>query len=64
MTSGNFKSNLPSCVVEQGHESFVHMILLVAMKERQARVVGDEIKFQFLEAPELHSIELPFMNRV
>ena len=41
-----------SDVIEQGHEPEIHMKLLVAMEQRQARIVSDEIDFRFLIAPQ------------
>jgi hypothetical protein len=37
-------------VVEQGHEAEVHVELLVAVEEREARIVGDEVHLRFLVA--------------
>src|SRR5882724_884275 len=35
-----------SHIVEQSHEAKVHVKLLAAVKQRQARIVGDEIDFR------------------
>jgi hypothetical protein len=37
-----------SSIIEQRHEAEVHVQLLVAMEERHSRIVGDEIKLDFL----------------
>ena len=37
-------------VVEQRHETEVHVKLLMAVKESQARIIGDKINFQLLIA--------------
>ena len=39
-----------SCVVEQKHEAKIHVQLLMAMEQRQSRMIGNEIKFHFLKA--------------
>src|SRR5262249_44442616 len=39
-----------SCVVEQEHEAKIHVQLLMAMEQRQSRMIGNEIKFDFLKA--------------
>lgn len=42
----------PLHVVEEGHETEIHVELLVAMEEGEAGVVGDEGNFGFLVAVE------------
>src|SRR5579862_2801957 len=39
-------------VVEEGHEAEIHVELLVAMEEREAGIIGDEINGGFLVAIE------------
>src|SRR5262249_33621539 len=39
-----------SCVVEQEHEAKIHVQLLMAVEQRQSRMIGDEIEFDFLKA--------------
>lgn len=39
-------------VPEERHESEVHVQLLVAVKERQARIIGDEVELELLESPQ------------
>ena len=43
-------------VPEERHESEVHVQLLVAVKERQARIVGEEVELELLEPPKHHDI--------
>src|SRR5229473_6084844 len=43
-------------IVEQGHETKVHVKLLVTMKQGQARIVGDEVHFRFLIPSQHHDI--------
>jgi hypothetical protein len=41
-----------SCVTRsrKWHESKIHVQLLMAVKERHSRIVGDEVEFDLLEA--------------
>ncbi len=43
-------------VIKQRHEAEIHMQLLVAMKQRQAGIVGDEIYLRFLVSAQHHDI--------
>ncbi len=45
---GHFRSH----VVEQSHESEIHVQLLMAVKKGETGVIGDEINFRFLIAAE------------
>ena len=40
----------PSCVLQECHEPEIHVQLLVAVKECQSRIVGDEVEFEFLKS--------------
>src|SRR5580704_15646610 len=44
------RSSSSSLIVEQRHETVVHVQLLVAMKEREPWIVGGEIDLHFLIA--------------
>src|SRR3974390_1267519 len=46
----------PSRIAEERHEPEIHVQLLVAMEERLARIVGDEIEFNFLKAAQHHHV--------
>ena len=39
-------------VIKKSHEAEIHVELLVAVEEREARIVGDEVHFRFLIATE------------
>jgi hypothetical protein len=43
-------------VVEQGHEAEIHVELLVAVKQREAGIVGDEVEFDFLVSAQHHHV--------
>jgi hypothetical protein len=43
-------------IVEQNHEAKIHVKLLVAVKQSQARIVGDEIDFRLLIASQHHHV--------
>ena len=43
-------------ILKQRHESEIHVQLLVTVKQRQPRIVGDEIKSQLLEPAEHHDV--------
>lgn len=43
-------------VVEQGHESKVHVELLVAMKKRESGIIRGEADFHFLVSADHHDI--------
>ncbi len=43
-------------VLEQSHEPEIHMQLLMTVKQRKPRIVGDEIDFHFLIAAKHHYI--------
>ena len=43
-------------IVEERHESEVHVQLLVAVEQRQAGVIRDKINFGFLVAPEHYDV--------
>jgi len=43
---------VPLRIVEEAHETEVHVELLVAMEKREAGIVGDEINFELLVAAE------------
>src|SRR3974377_1166806 len=45
-----------SCAIKQRHEPKVHVKLLVAVKQRQAGIVGNKVEFQFLVTAEHHHI--------
>src|ERR1700674_498456 len=45
-----------SDIVEQSHEPKVHVNLLMAVKQGQARIVGDEIDFRFLIASQHYNV--------
>src|SRR5450631_4353770 len=45
-----------SRILEKGHESEVHVQLLVTVKQRQSRIVSDKIKSQLLKAPQHHDV--------
>jgi hypothetical protein len=47
---------LPSGIVEKRHEAEIHVKLLVAMEEGEARIVGREIDFDFLIAVQHHHV--------
>lgn len=48
----NLSSSHPSDVVKERHETEIHVELLMAVKERETRVVGREIDFGLLIAAE------------
>ena len=43
-------------VVEERHESEIHVQLLMTMEERQPRIVSHEVKFEFLESAQHHHV--------
>jgi hypothetical protein len=43
-------------VVEQKHESKIHVQLLVTMEQRQSWMVSDEVEFNLLETTEHHDV--------
>ena len=45
-----------SGVIEQSHESIIHVKLLVAVKKREPGIAGDEIDLRFLVSPNHHHI--------
>jgi hypothetical protein len=46
----NFCESRGLAVVEERHEAEIHVELLVAVEEREARIVGDEVHLRFLVA--------------
>lgn len=45
-----------SCVIEERHETEIHVQLLMTMKECPPRVVRDKIKLRFLKSAQHHHI--------
>jgi hypothetical protein len=43
-------------VIEEGHEAVIHMELLVAVEQRETRVVGGEVDLCFLVPSDHHDI--------
>src|SRR5271165_2021484 len=56
MVAGPLCSRPSSQVVEQGHESKVHVELLVAMEKREARVVRSKADFHLLVSADHYDI--------
>jgi hypothetical protein len=54
---GPLSGILPSRVVEKCHEPKVHVQLLMAVKERHSRIIGDEVEFDLLEATKHHDVQ-------
>ena len=49
-TNAPFLLTMPLEVIEEGHETEIHVELLVAVEEREAWIVGDKVYFGFLIA--------------
>ena len=47
---------VPSHIIEQCHESEIHVQLLVTVKEGTTRIVGDEVELERLKAAEHHHV--------
>ena len=43
-------------IVEERHESEIHVQLLMTVEERQTRIVGNKVKFEFLESAQHHHV--------
>jgi hypothetical protein len=49
-TNAPFLLTMPLEVIEESHETEIHVELLVAVEEREAWIVGDKVYFGFLIA--------------
>lgn len=43
-------------IFEQRHKATIHVQLLMTVKQRQAGIIGDKVKFRLLETAEHHHV--------